>query len=347
MAASRYRAGIIGLGFIGGADQVSGDALGQKVENLDGTHLDALTGHPRIELVAGSSRDEGRRERFARRTGAAAYARWEEMLAKERLDIVSVATYAPFHAEITCACAAHGARVVYCEKPIATRLSDAERMVRACDDAGALLVVNHQRRFHSNYRRLQELIASGGLGDLTSVNLQWGNGRLGNVGTHMIDALCMLTGRRVEAVSATLDLSGKPDCRGAEFCDPGGWGVMRMAGGLMATMDAADFATVPARIVINGRQGRAVTGGHDVALEYWDGRKEHWPAPDRKPSSMDRAAAEMVAWLDKGGPFPYPARENVPVLEAVVACHVSHGRGAAWTDLPLAGEDRDVTVRSG
>ena len=64
MAKSTYRAGIIGLGFIGGGDQVSGDALGQQVGDLDGTHLAALSSHPRVDLVAGSSRDEGRRLRF-------------------------------------------------------------------------------------------------------------------------------------------------------------------------------------------------------------------------------------------------------------------------------------------
>ena len=48
------------------ADQVSGDALGQHVDDLDGTHLVALNSHPQVEVVAGSSRDRGRRERFAR-----------------------------------------------------------------------------------------------------------------------------------------------------------------------------------------------------------------------------------------------------------------------------------------
>ena len=48
-AMADYRAGIIGLGFIGAGDQVSGDALGQRVEDLDGTHASALAGHPRIE----------------------------------------------------------------------------------------------------------------------------------------------------------------------------------------------------------------------------------------------------------------------------------------------------------
>ena len=47
MATATYRVGIIGLGFIGGADQASGDAIGQVVANLDGTHAEALSGHPR------------------------------------------------------------------------------------------------------------------------------------------------------------------------------------------------------------------------------------------------------------------------------------------------------------
>ena len=65
------------------------------------------------------------------------------MLVSEELDIVSVATYAPQHAEISVACAERGVRTIYCEKPIATRLLDAERMVEACRAAGALLVINH------------------------------------------------------------------------------------------------------------------------------------------------------------------------------------------------------------
>ena len=89
---AQYKAGIIGLGYIGAADQVSGDVLGQQVADLDGTHLGALDGHPQVEVVAGSSRDEGRRERFAARTGARTYADWRELIEREELDIVSVAT---------------------------------------------------------------------------------------------------------------------------------------------------------------------------------------------------------------------------------------------------------------
>jgi len=347
MSETTYRAAIIGLGFVGAGDQVSGDALGQQVRNLDGTHLAALSGNRRVEVVAGSSRDEGRRRRFASRTGAATYASWGEMLKQEAPDIVSVATYTPAHAEITIACAEAGVRAVYCEKPIASRLPDAERMVAACKQAGCLLAVNHNRRFHPNYRRLRGLIAAGELGELTSVTLLWGRGRLGNVGTHMFDATCMLTGRRIAAVSGTLDPAGRPDCRGEQFRDPGGWGVMRLERDLMATLDAADYATAPACIIIHGTEGRAVTGRHDVTIERPDGGREHWPAPDDGRSSMDRAVEQIVAWLDGRAAFPYDAEDAVHVLEAIIALHASHARKAAWTELPLSGAEREIEVRCG
>src|SRR5204863_7097045 len=149
-------------------------------------------------------------------------------------------TYGPSHAEIAIACARSGVRAIYGEKPIATRLPDAEAIVAACEQAGALLVINHTRSFNPNYRRLRDLIATGGLGDLSSIAMRWGAGRLGNVGTHLINATCLLTGREVRAVSGTLDLSGRPSCRGAQFRDPGAWGRLRFDGGLIATLDAAD-----------------------------------------------------------------------------------------------------------
>lgn len=346
MEKKTYRAGIVGLGFIGGGDQVSGDALGQKVEDLDGTHAEAYANSPRTELVCGSSRDAGRRERFEARTGVKTYADWREMLSTEQPDIVSVATYTPTHAEITEACVAHGAKAVFCEKPIASTAADAARMIEACEAADALLVINHNRRFTPSYRRLRDLASQGGLGELTSCTLQWGSGRLGNVGTHMIDALQMLTGRAVEAVTGVLDLSGRPDCRGEQFQDPGGWGLMRLSGDLMVTVDAADYGSVPVILGLNGTEGRAVTGRRGVDLTFADGRTDHWPAHERG-TSMDLAVSEIVAWLDGTGTFPYQAREALRTLEAILGFHVSHDRGGTWVDLPLTGEERERELKSG
>ena len=347
MSQSTYRSAIIGLGFIGGADQVSGDALGQQVSALDGTHLGAMQNHPRVNLVAGSSRDAGRRERFAGRTAAKTYADWREMLAAEQLDIVSVATYAPQHAEMTVACAEAGVRAVFCEKPIATSIPDAERMLATCAATGTLLAVNHNRRFHPEYRRLRAFIANGGLGDLTSAAVQWGSGRLGNVGTHMFNAVCLLTGRRVEAVSATLDLSARPDCRGPAFQDPGGYGVLRLEGDLPATFDARDYATIPASITIHGQDASATIGAGGVTVDHRNGTRDQWPPAERTESSMDVAMREIVDWLDGTSDFPDSPQNSLHTLEAIVACHASHERRAAWVELPLEGDDRNRIVHSG
>ena len=347
MASSTYNAGIIGLGFIGAADQISGDALGQQVKDLDGTHLHAIENNPCIKLVAGSSRDDGRRNRFYDRTGAHTYSDWQEMLDKEDLDLVCIATYAPVHKEITVACADYGIRVIFCEKPIAPYICDAEHMVQACKKSGSLLVINHNRRFNPNYRRLRDFIVSGQLGDLTSVNAQWGNGRLGNVGTHVLDAICMVTGRRIEAVSGTLDVAGKPDCRGSQFRDPGGWGLMQLSRGPIVTVDASDYGKVPISISFQGTKGRVFTGGDDVIIESWNGEREQWLGLRKEATSMDRAVTEIGNYLDGSDGFSYQAEEAVHVLEAIVAFHASDKCLGSWTKLPLSGENRKIKVNSG
>jgi predicted dehydrogenase len=343
-----YRAGIIGLGFIGGGDQVSGDRLGQRIADMDGTHREALSNHPRIQLVAGSSRDAGRRERFERLTGARTFGDWRQMLASQPFDIVSVASFAPSHAELVEACARRGVRVIYCEKPIATRLADAERMIAACEQAGALLVINHNRRFHPHYRELKRRIAAGQLGDLTGIWLNWSAGRLGNVGTHFIDATLMLTGRRVRRVSATLDLAGKPDCRGPEFHDPGGWGILQLDNGLMVHVHAPDYATAPAEVIVHGMSGKARVSGGITEIETKDGGRETLPLlPRENGTSMDVAVREIVAWLDDVAPICCSAVESLHTLEVIVGCHASHTRNGAWVDLPLVGADREIEVQSG
>jgi predicted dehydrogenase len=345
MEGPTYKAGIIGLGFIGAGDQVSGDALGQRVENLGGSHSASYAGHPRVELVAGSSRDEGRRQRFSGRSGGVrTYTDWQKMLEAEDLDIVSVATYTHVRADITIGCAERGVRAIYCEKPIASTVLDGERMVAACEQSGSLLVVNHNRRFESNHRALRDLIARGGLGQLTSAIVQWSSGRLGNVGTHMFDALRMLTGREVLGVVGVLDMAGKPDCRGDQFRDPGGWGMFRLEDGIMATVTAPDYGMLAPQITLCGTEGRAVVTT-DIEVEYADGRNESLPRS--QDSYMDVAIKEMVDWLDGGSEFGVAPADAVRALEVIAAFHVSEGRNGSWVTLPLSENDKTIVVNSG
>ena len=62
------------------------------------------------------------------------------MLAQADVDIVSVCTLDNLHGPVTIAAAEAGARGILCEKPMAFHLEEADRMIAACDRAGAKLV---------------------------------------------------------------------------------------------------------------------------------------------------------------------------------------------------------------
>lgn len=76
------------------------------------------------------------------------------MVQKMNLDIVSVCTPVETHKEIVCGIAPF-VRAIWCEKPIAATLEDADKMMDTCIDNNVLLVVNHQREFTAPVFRLR------------------------------------------------------------------------------------------------------------------------------------------------------------------------------------------------
>jgi len=344
----KFRAAVIGLGFIGAGDQVSGDAIGQKVSDLDGYHSQALASHPQVELVAGASRDQGRRKRFEERHGVRnTYADWREMLASEKLDIVSVASRTPDHAEMTVGCAEAGVRAVMCEKPIATRLSDADRAIRACRERGAILAVNHNRRWDPLWRAVRDEIQAGAIGEVHHAVAHWPTGRLGNVGTHVFDAVRMLLASEARAVSATLDPVVWPDCRGPEYHDPGGWGVVDFANGTRAFIDAAQEAKYPLLVRVVGSQGQITVRGDAARVELWDGTERTIPRPKDRPTSLSLAVDDIVRCLTTGGQPASTGEDALAALEMIIGFHVSDRQRAQWVSLPISGPDRDLEVRIG
>lgn len=342
------RAAVIGLGFVGAADQVSGDAIGQQVGNLDGTHAQALDSHPQVELVAGSSRDLGRRQRFEERTGVrTTYADWREMLAAEDLDIVSVATNSPYHAEITIACAEAGVRAVLCEKPIATRLAEADAAIAACRENGTVLATNHSRRWNPMWTGVRDEVASGAIGEVEHATVHWTSGRLGNIGTHMFDALRLVLGLEPEAVSGRLDPVVPPDCRGAEYHDPGGWGIVEFSGGVNAYVDASHDAQAPIRMRIAGSSGE-ITVRRDAAwVDLWSGERRAIPLQTDRPTALDAAVADLVQCLRGGGEPACTGRDGLAALEVTIGFHLSDELEGRRVALPIPDACRGLEVLIG
>ena len=93
-------------------------------------HVPAIDAADGVELVAACDIDRAKAEAIAGPRGAQAYERWEEMLERERLDVLWVCTPPLHHRDPVLAALAAGIHV-YLEKPIARTMDDAEAIVAA------------------------------------------------------------------------------------------------------------------------------------------------------------------------------------------------------------------------
>ena len=90
----------------------------------------------------------------------------DDFFAKGQLDAALICTPHPVHETLVVACAEAGVNVL-CEKPIAIRLEEADRMIAATDAAGVAFGVIFQRRFWPAAQRIRRAIDAGDLGTLT------------------------------------------------------------------------------------------------------------------------------------------------------------------------------------
>jgi predicted dehydrogenase len=125
--------------------------------------LAAAASRAGLELVACFSRDEAGRHDFAERFGCEPAPTLEDAIEHPGVEGVLLVTPNDVHEEQALACAARG-RHVFVEKPIADSLGAAERIRRACADAGVALMVGHAFRRLGAARRVKELIDQDALG---------------------------------------------------------------------------------------------------------------------------------------------------------------------------------------
>lgn len=184
-----------------------------------GVHLGALGRLPAARVTAVADPDRGARDRAARLAPeAAALASAEELVARKDVEAVVVAAPTRLHAEL--ALLVLGARKhLYLEKPIATSVEDARRIVAAGEDSGVVAATGFNWRFQPLVVRARELLEAGALGDVRAAATAFcepgappgwrharadGGGVLLDLASHHVDLLRWLLGAEVEDVEASL-----------------------------------------------------------------------------------------------------------------------------------------------
>lgn len=109
-------------------------------------------------------------ESYSQEFGCKPYSTLDDLLAHEQVDAIDVCLPTHLHREFVEKAAAHG-KHVFCEKPIALTLEDADRMIAAVRSAGVQMMVGHCIRYWPEYAILKTLVQEGKLGKLTSLHL--------------------------------------------------------------------------------------------------------------------------------------------------------------------------------
>src|SRR5687767_9123633 len=182
--------GIIGTGFAR-TTQIPGfrDCMGAKVVAIASRHrerADAVAKEFGIEHVADD---------------------WQELVARNDVDLVSIVTPPATHVEITLA-ALEQRKAVLCEKPMALNADESARMVEEAKAAGVLALVDHELRFLNSRRVMRGMLQTGAIGSVRHCNYvfrsdyrgigdrawDWwsdekmGGGALGAIGSHVVDS---------------------------------------------------------------------------------------------------------------------------------------------------------------
>ena len=134
-------------------------------------HIEMLKLIPDFEIVALADPTPSFRDRAATAVpNAATYSDYRKMLA-ERKDItaVLVATPGALHAEPAIAALEAGVNVI-CEKPMATRVEDANRMIAAARKANKILQIAMQSRYTAVDQTMHELVKAGEIGQVEYIS---------------------------------------------------------------------------------------------------------------------------------------------------------------------------------
>lgn len=102
----------------------------------------------------------------------ATYTDYKGMLKAEKIDGVSVSLPNHMHAPVTIDCLRAGVNVV-CEKPMATTVREARRMIDAATKADRLLMIHFNHRFNPELLYLKKVIDDGVLGDIYFAKTAW------------------------------------------------------------------------------------------------------------------------------------------------------------------------------
>ncbi len=265
----------------------------------------------KFEIVAGCDLLKPFRDRFQEKyPDAKIYKDYEEMLADEDIEMISVASRTPEHVEHAIMAMKAG-KIVFQEKPIAVDYKEAQKLAKAQEKYDAQLYIRHNRRFEPMFQHIKEIIASGKLGDVYEVKLRrngysrrddWqtiiecGGGQLLNWGPHIVDhALRFLDCPVTEMWSDLKKIAAAGDAEDHLKI------VLKGENGKVVDLEISGGSAISEpEYIISGTKGGLSAGGKEIKMKYL-AKKELTKRVAKKKTLLDGGfgTPDDLKWVEK------------------------------------------------
>jgi predicted dehydrogenase len=248
------------------------------------------------------------------------------------------------NAGVVAACEA-GVKGIVCEKPLATTIADAERIIAAVEKHNVKFSVEHTRRYIYDYHQARELVRAGRIGKLHRIvsTLNGERAMLFRNGTHALDLICFFAESDPEWVIGVLD--AEFDNYGMRYVgdgrlpslDPGALGIIQFQNGVRALYQGSQQTVAHLQIDLIGDKGRIHVGASTGRFELfaagsdgaYDSMHKDLPRVHTTHNSIHAAIEEMVYLLDNGGESVSPPRDALRSVQIMLGILQSHEQGGA------------------
>jgi predicted dehydrogenase len=156
------------------------------------------------------------------------YGNFDRIANNDDIDIIYVVLPPSLHAEYTIRAARAGKHVI-CEKPMATNVEDAQRMIEACRENNVLLGIGYRLQYEPFHERVRQLGQQEIFGKVTAIESEFsddktegpfdtwrldkeraGGGALMDLGIYAVQGACYTMGQDPIAVTATFGENRHP-----------------------------------------------------------------------------------------------------------------------------------------
>lgn len=242
------------------------------------------------EVIAVASRSLDSAKSFAEEQNIPnAYGSYEELLADANIDAIYIPLPNSMHAEWSIKCAEAG-KPTLCEKPFASDADEAQSIVDAFTKHDVPLAEAFMYRFHPQHTKVKEILASGGIGDLLTIDCSFtfrltyeenirlsrelAGGSAMDIGCYCVNLMRFMTEEEPESVTASALIGEETGV------DEVMVGTLKFPSGVLGHFESSLRSFRNNQYILKGTHGKIILPVSFVPDKASDTVVRHWQGDD-------------------------------------------------------------------